>query len=48
MNLMSWYRSGVLSNIYQGFCPTLAMACEAFTSLILYINPGAFCILLSS
>jgi hypothetical protein len=26
---MSWYRSGVLSNIDQGFCPTLAMAFKA-------------------
>jgi hypothetical protein len=36
MNLMSWYRSGVLSNIDQGFCPTLAMACEAYEPHFVY------------
>jgi hypothetical protein len=33
---VSWYRSGVLSNIDQGFCPTLAMAFEAYEPHFVY------------
>jgi hypothetical protein len=34
--MVSWYRSGVLSNIDQGFCPTLAMAFEAYEPHFVY------------